>query len=267
MEAIIQSVKNFLIPGSTAFLLIGVSLGVALLHLRQGVQRWGRRLLITLAVFYWLISLPLGARLLESFLARSYRPLSSVSEARGATTVVVLGGGTVSFRWAGEESDILASASVLRALEGARLYRLLGDPLVIVSGGVGERPGDTNPESLALRKAIIEAGVPAGRIQLESESHDTLEQALNLAALLEAQDIDRFVLVTSPTHMGRALSSFRAQGLNPIPSAAPLHSESAAEPGLGLLPEVEALENSRAAMREYLALVLYWLRGLFGATP
>jgi len=105
--------------------------------------------------------------------------------------------------------------------------------------------------------------VPADRILLESSSRNTFEQALNLRSLLDAHGIERFVLVTSPTHMRRAMATFIGQGLNPIPSSSAQHSEDFLAESWVFLPDNDALEASRLAMREGMALVYYALRGWF----
>jgi hypothetical protein len=53
---------------------------------------------------------------------------------------------------------------------------------------------------------------------------------------------------------------FRAAGVNPVPSVAPLRSEMSLPPP-PLLPNVESLSLSDDAVYEYAAFVYYWARG------
>jgi uncharacterized SAM-binding protein YcdF (DUF218 family) len=140
------------------------------------------------------------------------------------------------------------------------VYALLGDPIVFASGGEAEEGGVDNPESAAVRDVLVGAGVPEERILLESDSTDTHEQALELAPLLRDRSAERFVLVTSPTHMRRSLGAFRDQGLDPIPSTAEQRSETSTTPP-AWLPYPEALRASTAALREVMALAYYGVRG------
>src|SRR5213080_3092478 len=78
--------------------------------------------------------------------------------------------------------------------------------------------------------------------------------------LLRELHAQRFVLVTSPTHMRRALAVFRAAGFDPVPSVAPLRSEHVTPPPL-LLPNDESWYLSDMAVYDYLALAYYWWRG------
>jgi uncharacterized SAM-binding protein YcdF (DUF218 family) len=157
--------------------------------------------------------------------------------------------------------NILSDAGILRVWEGVRQYHNLDEPWVIVSGGVNERVGMTTPESLPMRDILIKGGVPASRILLESSSSNTFEQASNLGPMLEAHGIERFIMVTSPSHMRRAMGTFIAQGLDPIPAPSKQHPDDFLADRSNFLPNSEALEESRIAVREIMALVYYALRG------
>jgi uncharacterized SAM-binding protein YcdF (DUF218 family) len=264
MDRIVEFIKLYLIPGSPTFLMAGLVLGVAALFGGERARRWGRAWLVALVLVYWLLSTPLVAGALISALGRGYGPLETAAEAHGVEAVVVLGGGSATYRARGAELDVPSASSALRALEGARVYALLGDPIVFASGGEAEEAGVDNPESAVLRTVLIEGGVPEARIVLESDSTDTHEQALEMAPLLEARGVERFVLVTSPSHMRRALGAFRDAGLDPIPSASEQSSETAPTPS-ALLPHPEALRASQSALREALALAYYAARGWLAA--
>lgn len=265
MDRVVDFIKLYLIPGSVTFLLVGATVGVVGLLGRERLRRWARGWIASLVVLYWLLSTPLIAEALEGALSRGYGPLGSAADAGGAQAVVVLGGGSATYRARGAEVDVPSTSSALRALEGARVYALLGDPLVFASGGEAEEAGVDNPESAALRAVLVGAGVPAERVVLESDSTTTHEQALALAPILRERGIEQFVLVTSPIHMRRALGVFRAQGLEPIPSASAQRSEAAPDFPSPLLPHPEALRLSQAALREALALAYYAARGWLGA--
>jgi uncharacterized SAM-binding protein YcdF (DUF218 family) len=261
METFVEIIKDFLVPGSFAFLILGLTFGVVLLYLRGAGAKWGRRWLTLLAALYWLLSTPLYARALETILTDGYISLSHTGGLEAVTGVVVLGGGGATYRASGGEVDSLSEASILRALEGVRVYKMLGDPWVFVSGGINTRDGRSSPESEALQQMMVEAGVPAKRIVLESASRNTFEQAVNLGPMLEERSIGSFILVTSPTHMRRSMATFKAQGLNPVPSASQQHSEDFLSARTAFLPNEDALQASRVAMRELMALTYYRLAG------
>jgi uncharacterized SAM-binding protein YcdF (DUF218 family) len=236
-----------------------VSAGVALLYARPAIARWARRWLVATVVVYWILSCPVGAALLARTLTADYRQLETAADATGAQAVVLLSGGSRTIRAAGSQLPIVTSPSALRALETARVYRLLGDPLVIVSGGVTDREG-TLSEGDAIRAAVIALGVPTDRIIVESESTNTREEAVILKRLLAQRGIERFVIVTSPLHMGRSLATFAAEGLHPVPSASPLYQDRTKTP-FPLTPNEVSLEIGNAVVYEWCARAYYWWRG------
>jgi uncharacterized SAM-binding protein YcdF (DUF218 family) len=218
-----------------------------------------RRLLMGFVAAYWFLATPIGAGLLVFSIAHGLTPLPSREAARGADTVVVLGGGAETYREAGAIAGVLTPGSVLRALEGARVYKLIDARLVIASGGL-PRADQLRPESLMLRDTLVEAGVPAERIVEESSSKTTLDQVRILGPLFVAHRVSRFVLVTSPTHMRRALATFRAAGFDAVPSVSPLTSDNVIPPPW-LLPNDFSLNTSDQAVYDYAAGFYYWLNG------
>ena len=261
MNFLVQFIKDYLIPGSTTFLILCLAVGVTLLFFDEKFRKWGKIWLSGLLLFYWIISSPLGARMLESGLVRSYPAIETKTDADHAQAIVVLGGGSVNLRSRGDVISFPVTASALRALEGARIYRLLDNPIVIASGGSNPNLGGGIPESELLLEMLRDTGVPDDRIEIESNSQSTQEQAENLKGLLQANNISSFVLVTSPIHMLRSMAVFEAQGMNPVAGPASLHSEGFLEDTFILLPSRFALDASQSAMREYLALLYYWANG------
>ena len=264
MEALFEIFKAYLIPGSLEFLLIGFFLGVVLLFAHRETRLWGSSLLAFLAVLYFLLSLPLTARTIERALRDRSQPVGSVEEARGAQVIVVLGGGSATYRAGGNEINELSDATALRVLEGARLYELLEHPAVVVSGGANLLLDVLTPETIPMQQELLDLGVAPDRIHMESLSGNTLEQAEQVSKLLEANQMGDFVLVTSPIHMRRALATMRARGLDPLPSPSNQHSEGHIVERGGILPHPTALRASRAAIREGLAVLFYWLNGWTG---
>jgi uncharacterized SAM-binding protein YcdF (DUF218 family) len=174
--------------------------------------------------------------------------------------VLVLGGGANTAAVGGEVAGTLSMGSVLRALEGARVFKLIGARVLIASGGIPRPDLQLRPESEMLRDVLMKAGIAPGAIVEESQSKNTREQALLIGPLLRAAAVKRFVLVTSPTHMSRSLAVFRAAGFDPIASVAPLRSEQVKGPPW-LLPNDESLSLSDDALYNYAAWAYYWARG------
>jgi uncharacterized SAM-binding protein YcdF (DUF218 family) len=261
MGSIAGLVKTILVPGSISFLALGLVIGVALLYGTQSMQRWARRWLTLLLALYGFLSTPLGAGMLAAPLIRQYSALHSRDEARGADTVVVLSVSSDVYRANGQAVAEMGKATAFNALEAARVYRLLGTPRVIASGGpeAPDEPGPTPSE--ILRDGLTRLGVPVSQIDMETRSRTTREQALFVADLLSARGVRRFVLVTEPSHMPRAVAAFRALGLDPVPSRPMFEAPTQGGWVWRLLPADHGLEQSDWAAYEHLARLYYWLRG------
>ncbi|MCX6545060.1 MAG: YdcF family protein [Acidobacteria bacterium] len=260
-------VKSLLIPGSIPFLVFGLVAGVALLFGPQALQRWARRWLLLLLLLYGFLSTPFGANMLAGPLVREFSPIQTREQAGGADTVVVLSVSSSVYSANGQAVAEMGKATALNALEAARVFRLLGHPAVVASGGMvdGGQPGPTPGE--ILRNALVTLGVPEQYIETESRSRTTREQGLFVAELLRARGVRRFVLVTEANHMPRAVATFRQLGLDPLPSPSPFFLESPKGILQQLRPNFSALQLSDWASYEHLARAYYWLRGWSSSGP
>lgn len=261
MEVIVDIIKDIFIPGSVTFLLLGLIVGVIMLYMNSVWAKWGRRWLTLLTLAYLLLSIPLISNALVDTLAHGFSNVKGDSVLGESEAIVVLGGGGATYLAGNQHVTALSEASTLRALEAARLYNRMGSPWVIVSGGTNARSGLIDPESEPMQKILVETGIPAEKIILESDSQNTQEQAVNIPPLLENLGIERFILVTSPTHMRRSVLVFQEVGLDPFPAISTQQSESQVVAGQSMIPDGDALSQSKTAMREIMALIYYALRG------
>ena len=259
MDILNRIFKLALLPGSIQFLIVGLLIGVVLLYGRDRARRLGRIWLTALTIAYLAISVPVGADVLVWGLARGFSSMTSAREADGATAVVVLAGGSPIYSHLGREMEVVSESTALRALEAARIYHMLSNPLVVASGGIiGER---TRPLAAKLADALISLGVPAGRIIQETRSKNTREHAIYVPALLTKHGVERFVLVTSPTHIRRAVRAFEAQASHPVHSMSSIRSSRLVRTMSDWWPGHHNLSISQQALYDYFGLVYYWSRG------
>jgi uncharacterized SAM-binding protein YcdF (DUF218 family) len=266
--------KENLHPADITCILLLLAPGTALLFV-PSLARGGRRWLAAVVLGYAVISTQAGATLLSRTLSYGYRPIQSAAEAEGAQAIVVLGGGSVNLRASGRQLSVVATDAGLRVLEAARLFALLNGPalsgaaarvegpVVIASGGITERDPAAAPESAALQRALVEAGVPPDRILLESESKNTRDEVIIIKRMLAERNLTRFVLITSPLHVRRSMLAFEQQGLHPIPSPARLVPERSSATGW-LWPSEQWLSVADDAFYEWLARGYYWWQGWLG---
>ena len=125
--------------------------------------------------------------------------------------VVVLGGGHAPLTGLAA-NQLLSRASINRLVEGVRITHALPAAKLLLSGG-GQGSGSSEAEQMATVAEWF--AIPKEKIALETTSMTTAEQAIALKRMLGEQP---FYLVTSATHMPRAMALCREQGLLPIPA-------------------------------------------------
>ena len=102
-------------------------------------------------------------------------------------------------------------------MQAALLWRAGKAQTIIVTGGnlPWARASATDADFAA---ELLQAyGVPPDSIIVESNSRNTHENAINTAAIWRERHFRSGLLVTSATHMPRALASFRKAGLDVAP--------------------------------------------------
>ena len=244
---------------SVTGLLLGLLAGVVWLYAAPS-SRAPRRWLTAVLVIYLACSVHAIGRIASWPLRRGFHPFSTADVLPGRSAIVLLGAGSRTVHGRGTEKiSVLNLAGAARVIEAARVFRTMDSPWIVSSGGpaVGR---DTVPESETMKTALIQLGVPADRILLESTSRSTRDQAVLTAAMLRNLGISSFVLVTSDVHMRRALATFRHEGLQPVPAVArdPLDSQWI---GLEWLPTQQGMEFAQEIAHEYVGLAWYKVRG------
>ncbi|HYM23694.1 MAG TPA: YdcF family protein, partial [Vicinamibacterales bacterium] len=257
MSSVLDFLKATSRLSSLPLIVVMVGIGTVMLY-RSRTRRVGRIWLTCFCLGFWFASIPIGSALLAWSVATRVRPIQFRTDADGANAIVMLGAGINSHVAYGIGIDDLG-ASALRVIETVRLYRMLGHPLVIVSGGGTQRLFEPRTEAAAYRQAAIQLGIPPDRIVMEDRSRTTREEALLLKPILARLGIGRFVLVSAPTHIPRAMKALRAVGLDPIPSPTPMRTGTT--PMWSPLPERESLGISDDAIYDILATMYYRLRG------
>ncbi|WP_049294276.1 envelope biogenesis factor ElyC [Franconibacter helveticus] len=173
--------------------------------------------------------------------------------------VVVLGGGyTWNPAWA--PSSNLINNSLPRVTEGIRLWHANPGAKLVFTGA----PAKTNPVSTAEAGARVaqSLGVPRSDIITLDTPRDTEEEA---AAVAKAIGHQPFLLVTSASHLPRAMRFFQHQGLKPIPAPAnQMAIESPLNPWERVIPSPLWLMHSDRVGYETLGRIWQWLKGASG---
>lgn len=231
-------------------------LGV-LIWLTKPKSRLGPALVIAAGILLWALSTPWLAGSLLSPLERMAGVYAQPQDIKriGAAYIVVLAG---SQRDAGlTPADRCGDSTALRVLEGVRLWKQTPEARLLLTGGTFFKEA---PAAQAMADLAAQLGVPRQAMRLETASWDTADQARILAPMLAGTP---FVLVTSASHMPRALFIFRAQGMRPLPAPCDFHTAGNAPfTLLDFLPRAGGLAQSERAIYEYMGLIYFEVKAL-----
>ncbi len=125
--------------------------------------------------------------------------------------VLVLGNGHVVDDEISPISE-LSRAAVMRLTEGIRIYRMYPGAKLILSGYSG---GTTVSHARMMARVALSLGVNKSDILLLENARDTHEEAIQT---LNSVGKSNLVLVTSASHMPRAMKEFHNLGLAPTPA-------------------------------------------------
>jgi uncharacterized SAM-binding protein YcdF (DUF218 family) len=235
-------------------------MAIALVQLARRRLPAGRRLLVAALLVLVPPSLPACGFPLLSWLESRYPPV--VPESTPSAGAIVLLGGAISPRHPPLDWTDLNGA-VDRIFHAARLWRAGKAPIVVSSGGGGPYIGGPQTPSEAMADILVELGVSRDAIVLEKQSRNTYENALYSKRLLDERGIRDVLVVTSASHMLRALSVFRSLGLQAIPAPTDFETGGAIDytwPSVWI-PDAGALAETGVAVKEYLGIAVYMARG------
>lgn len=232
--------------------MLGQPLFIALLFMVAGaLAGWRRqtglcRWLLVLACF--LIFLPatpyVGGALIRP-LERRYMPVADARLPRQTYAIVVLGSAYA------PKKDVpvtgaLSEEGLRRIVEAVRLARMVRVSRFVVSGG--PTAGQV-ASAVGYQRLAEELGVPARLIVALTTPRDTSQEAQTIGKTLGKES---FLLVTSASHMPRAMLLMRRAGLDAIPVPTGQH---AAVSGLEqFIPSAMGLRLTELALHEYLGL-------------
>jgi len=218
-------------------------------------RRLGRLMLALGILLLYFLSISPTADLLVGPLESRYQPLSPARVPRVGTLVVLSGGASATIDL--PLSSRLTSSSTKRALEAVRLYGLMDQPTIVISGGSGN-PFVEISEAALMRELLLNLKIPDRRIVMESNSSNTFENATGVKRLTLKPPL---ILITSASHMDRALRVFKGLEMTPLPAPCDYKSRWSIDDPLRFLPSEGALSASTAAIYEYVGIFWYRLTG------
>lgn len=219
-------------------------------------RRLAGRLLGASAILLVLFGLlPLGKIIIAPLEDRFPEP--SATDVAAAAGILVLGGAEQAALSELRRQPMLNGAAE-RLIAGADLAHRFPTKPMLFTSGAGTASGFTQSDVAAM--AFTAMGLAPDRVQYETKSANTYENATFTRALIPPSANGPWILVTSAFHMPRAVAVFRKAGWTVLPY--PVDYRSASEARFDFTPDVAArLHEADLAVHEWLGLVVYQVLG------
>lgn len=207
--------------------------------------------LVSFCILLGFSSLP-SAQYLAKQLERQHAPLMIAEQS--LDVILVLGSGGLndnSLPITGQ----LSFTALSRFSEALRLQRANPSAEIIVSGSGF---GDTKSHAQLMETLAITFGVPKDKITRLDNTKDTAQEAKEMSAIMNGK---KAALVTSATHMPRAMRLFKQHSQTPIPAPAMYLAKENSQPlpAYAYIPSAYQLYKSQVAFHEYLGKLQHWV--------
>ncbi|MGN6750294.1 MAG: YdcF family protein [Xanthobacteraceae bacterium] len=255
MFFVLSKTVGYLVMPSNLMMAIGL-IGLALLFTR--LRRLASWLIVTSLVLMAVVGYsPLG-RLLLLPLEQRFPPWDG---SRGAPDGIVVLGGAISPRISAARGSVALNGSAERLTVTAELARRYPDARIIFTGGSASLDPTAPLEAPFAVKEFEALGVAHDRITAEEQSRNTIENAVFSHLLANPKPGERWILVTSASHMPRAIGAFRAAGFAVEAYPVNWHTTGRRDAAELFASFTEGLAMTDYAVHEWFGLAAYWLTG------
>jgi len=218
-------------------------------------RKYGKRFLLTAIVVFYFFS--------NSFILKEvYRfweyPFTTIDS--NYDYAVVLGGFSL---YDYEASRLTFSDAGDRLAQAYRLYQQGNVKKILLTGGSGSVLHPEMTEADKVNNFLISLKVPEQDDIIENASRNTYENAVNTAEWISQNDPSAScLLVTSATHMQRAIGCFKKAGLKVTPYTTDRITEPRRfDPENLFIPDADNLQKWNIILKEITGIAVYKLRG------
>ena len=190
----------------------------------------------------------------------NYAALPASEQVDNAAGIIVLGGFTGSpvISEARREAQIsVAGERFIKAVELATSYP---EKPVWFSGFSAQLRPRGWSEAEITKRLIAQLGLPSTRFSFEDKSRNTAQNAAFMLDKVRPDAGESWVLVTSASHMKRAMASFRSAGWTEL-IPYPVDFQTTADTRLGIFSPSQGFALIKTALHEYIGYLAYWLAG------
>jgi len=237
---------------------IAAMLLLALVWQKRHPQRSRKTVAATLALLLglgWTAAPDAILRLLEN----QYPEMAVDADLSAYAGVVVLGGATDSGRMAHDHLQPLLNGAAERMTATVAIARRYPDMRVVFTGGEGALTGIGPSEADRAQRFFGSLGLTGPRIAFEAASRNTYENAILTAKLPNIDIRQRWLLLTSASHMPRSMATFQKVGWNV--TAYPVDHRTAASTPWTDYSIAGGVEGWGIVLHELLGLLAYRITG------
>ena len=240
-------------PGHFA-LLVGV-IGLVMIWRGRRFGRW--MILACLAFFFLLIATPMSQFILLPLEDRFSRPAEVPARVDG---IVVLGG-AVDQNITDARGIPAINGAAERMTETVALARRFPNARIVFTGGQGSLIHGGLTEADVARQIFESLGLSGARVIYEAEARNTHQNALLTRNLVQPKANEVWLLITSASHMPRAVGVFRQAGWKDIIPWPVNYRTGHSLAAFYDAPFPERLGQFEWGFREWVGLVAYRLMG------
>jgi len=184
----------------------------------------------------------------------------------GLGGVIVLGGAIEGGEIALDRGEISIYSSAERVTKAFEFLRKYPELPLIFSGYSGRINPKGISEADAFKQLIQEQGLDSAQVHYENQSRNTYENVLYIKPMMAQLGLKNdqgsskpWLVITSASHMYRALKIFEKQGVDVL--ALPVDYQTANRLQWTAFDLVEGAQNWNRALHELIGLLAYWITG------
>ena len=251
MFFVVAKLFDFFFVPSNAIAMLGLlSLAALVVGYRRTAATAWILTMASLILFGWS---PLGPAALMALENRFPKPAI-----QGEVAGIILLGGAVETHITDARGQVTLTDAAERVTATAELARLFPAARILLSGGASNLVANgAATESALARDVLVAAGLPAERIELEEKSRDTCENATESRIQADPRPGEQWLLVTSASHMPRAVACFRVAGFQVIPYPVDYRTRGRADLARPASSIAVGLQDADLAAHEWIGLLAY----------
>ncbi len=249
-----KTIGFFALPSNSLLVLALAGLALTLTRFARAGRIFSITAMTMLAIAAWS---PLGNALILP-LEERFPPWDA---SRGAPDGIVVLGGAINPDISASRHSPALNEFAERMTVVADLARRFPNARIVFTGGDGSLLPSGRAEADVVAALFESFGIARERIELEGRSRNTAENAAFTRDLVKPKPGERWLLITSASHMPRSIGIFRQAGFPVEAHPVDWRTEGPQSAYETFFSASGGLARTDNAVREWVGLFVYWLSG------